>query len=174
MADDQNRRQALLYWRQMQQLKASACYMKIYRNRLDKKIKNIDILKAVASSGSIAGWFAFTHLKILWSIIIACSQLADVMKMVFPITKQHRQAIGLTVALETLFIDAERDWEFMQTDTMEDAEIIEKISSLKKMQLECENKYFPDGFNVSDDITALATQEASAYFTEIYQVESTS
>ena len=68
-----NKRQADLYWRQIEQLKAAAVCIRLYRNRLTHRVKTVEIVKAVASSGAIAGWFAFDSYKYLWGCIIAAA-----------------------------------------------------------------------------------------------------
>ena len=102
-----DKRQADLHWRQIEQLKGAAVCIRLYRNRLARQVKAVDSIKAVASSGAIAAWFAFDAYKLLWGCIIAAAQLLDVLKDVFPFAKLHRQAASLTVALELLLIDAE-------------------------------------------------------------------
>jgi hypothetical protein len=105
------RRQADLYWRQIEQLKGAAVYIRLYRNRTARRVRTVEIVKAVASSGAIAGWFASDSYKLLWGCIIAAAQLLDVLKDVFPFAKLHKQAASITVALELLLIDAEDEWE---------------------------------------------------------------
>jgi hypothetical protein len=95
-----SRRQADLYWRQIEQLKGSAVCIRLCRNRLARRVRAVEVVKAVASSGAIAGWFASDRYRFLWGCIIAAAQLLDVLKDVFPFAKQHKQAASLTVALE--------------------------------------------------------------------------
>ena len=169
-----NRRQADMYWRQIEQLKAAAVCIRLYRNQLARRVKAIEMVKAIASSGAIAGWFAFDAYKFLWGCIIAAAQLLDVLKDVFPFAKMHRQAAGLTVALELLLIDAEDEWEKIHIGKIGDEVIIERRTRLRKLQLEAEQKHFPEGFEIELRIVALATEEARAYFLETYNVEARS
>ena len=87
-----DKRQADLYWRQIEQLKGAAVCIRLYRNRLALQVKAVETIKAVTSSGAIAAWFAFDAYKLLWGCIIAAAQLLDVLKDVFPFAKLHRQA----------------------------------------------------------------------------------
>jgi hypothetical protein len=48
-------RQQQLYWNQMIELKVAASYMRLYRDDLGTWVARLAILKAVASSGSVAG-----------------------------------------------------------------------------------------------------------------------
>ena len=42
-----------LYWKELQQLKATCVCMRLYRNRLGRWVRGLEILRAVASSGAI-------------------------------------------------------------------------------------------------------------------------
>ena len=166
-----SKRQAELYWRQIEQLKGAAVCIRLYRNRLAKRVKLVEIVKAVASSGAIAAWFATDSYKLLWGCIIAAAQVLDVLKDTFPFAKQHRQAASLTVVLELLLIDAEGDWEKIHIGKIEDEAIIERRTRLRKLQLEAEQKHFPEGFEPGRGIVALATEETRTYFLITYDLE---
>ncbi len=98
-------------------------------------------------------------------------QLLDVLKDVFPFAKLHKQAAGLTAALELLLIDAEDEWEKIHIGKIDEAAIIERRTRLRKLQLEAEQKHFPDGFDAGRRIEALATAEARACFLLTYELE---
>jgi hypothetical protein len=146
-----NKRQAELYWRQIEQLKAAAVCIRLYRNQLARQVKAVEIIKAVASSGA--------------------AQLLDVLKDVFPFAKLHKQAASLTVALELLLIDAKDEWEKIYIGKIADEVIIERRTRLKKLQVEAEHRHFPEGFAPDRKILALATTESRAYFLTIYNIE---
>lgn len=165
------KRQADLYWRQIEQLKAAAVCIRLYRNRLSRRVRFVEIIKAVASSGAIAGWFASESYKLLWGCIIAAAQLLDVLKDVFPVAKLHQQAASLTVALELLLIDAEDEWERIHIGKIDNEAIVDLRTKLRKLQIEAEQRHFPDGFEPDRDIVELATQETRAYFLATYSVE---
>jgi hypothetical protein len=166
-----NKRQPDLYWRQIEQLKGAAVCIRLYRNQLARRVKTVEIIKAVASSGAIAGWFAFDSYKLLWGCIIAAAQLLDVLKDVFPFAKLHKQAASLTVALELLLIDAEDEWEKIHIGKIDDEVIIERRTRLRKLQLEAEQKHFPEGFEPDRKIVVLATEETRTYFLVTYDLE---
>lgn len=165
------KRQADLYWRQIEQLKGAAVCIRLYRNQLARRVRAVEIVKAVASSGAIAGWYMFDSHKFLWGGIIALAQLLDVLKDAFPFAKLHRQAASLTVALEFLLIDAEGEWEKIHIGKIEDKAIVERRTRLRKLQLEAEQKHFPEGFEPGRRIVALATEETRTYFLVTYDLE---
>lgn len=44
-----------LYWAQLRQVTAASIYMRLYRNRLAKQVRAVELIKAISSSGAIAG-----------------------------------------------------------------------------------------------------------------------
>jgi len=166
-----SRRQPYLYWRQIEQLKAAAVCIRLYRNRLARRVRVIEIVKAVASSGAIAGWAASRSYPFVWGSIIAAAQLLDALKEVFPFAKLHKQAADLTVAFELLLIDAEDEWEKIHIGNFSDEMILERRTRLKKLQQEAEQKHFPGGFEPDKKLLALAKQESQTYFLITYKLE---
>lgn len=171
MNDTPSKRQPSLYWRQLEQLKASSICIRLYRNQLARRVRALEIIKAVASSGGIAGWVVFRDYPFLWSAIIAASQLLDALKNVFPFTRQHKAASDLTVAFELLWIDADEEWENIYKGKLSEDEITKRRTRLRKLQLEAERKYFPEGFEPSEKLIRLATEEANSYFVLTYPEE---
>lgn len=159
-----NRRQSLLYWRQLGQLKAACICIRLYRNRLGRRVTAVEIVKAVASSGGIAGWVIWKDIPFVWTGIIVAAQLLDALKNVFPFARQHKAAGDLTVALEVIYIDAEHEWERIYGGQLSNAEIMKRRTQLRKLQLEAERKHFPEGFDPPAKLVALASGDADAYF----------
>ena len=107
----------------------------------------------------------------VWGSIIAAAQLLDALKGVFPFARQLKSAASLTVALELLLIDAEDEWENIHMGKITDDAIVRRRTRLKKLQLEAEQKYFPEGFEPSKNLVALATRETNTYLLVTYQME---
>jgi hypothetical protein len=166
-----SRRQAELYWRQIIQLKAGAVCVRLYRNRLARRLRAVDIVKAVAASTAVSGWLVFRDLPFLWTCIIAAAQLLDALKEVFPFARLHKQAAGLTVALELLVIDAEDEWENIHIGKMTDKGIVERRTRLRKLQVEVEHTHFPEGFDPPKKMIDLATEETQTYFQVTFSTE---
>jgi hypothetical protein len=63
------RHQPELYWKQFAQLKAaSICillYRRLYRNRLGRWVRFIELVKVVGSGGAIAGWIVWRDWPLL-------------------------------------------------------------------------------------------------------------
>ena len=165
-------RQPDLYWKQLQQLKAACICIRLYRNRLGKRGKAVEIVKAVASSGGIAGWVIWKDYPLVWSGIIAAAQFLDAVKAVFPFAKNHRAASDLTVAMELIYIDAEDEWESIFAGKLQPEAINKRRTKLRKLQLEAEKRHFPEGFEPDAKLIGLATDEANAYFALVFKEES--
>lgn len=169
MSDSLNtRRQPDLYWKQLVQLKAASTCIRLYRNRLARWVRGVELVKAVGSSGAIAAWVVWKDLPFLWSGIIAAAQLLDAVKHVFPFARQHKAASDLTVALELLCIDAEAEWESIFAGRVPNDGITERRARLARLRLEAEHKHFPEGFAPDHALIELATEEANAYFSVTY------
>lgn len=157
-----------LYWRELKQLKASAIAIRLYRNRMQSRLRWVELIKAIAGNGAIAAWVIFKEHPLLWSGIIAAAQLLDAVKGVFPFSALQKQAGNLTVALELLLIDAQDQWEGIFAGTLTEAEIATALGRIRRLKVEAEHKHFPDGLELPRDIIELATQEARDYFAQNY------
>jgi len=164
-------REPQLYWQELLQLKASAICMRLYRNRLGWRVRWVEIVKAVASSGGVAGWVVWRDIPFVWTGIIAAAQLLDALKAVFPFARLHKAASDLTVALELLSIDAEAEWEGIHRGDQDGAAIIRARTRLQKLKLTEERRHFPEGLELPGDLVALATHDAQAYFRVTYSGE---
>jgi hypothetical protein len=163
------RRQPDLYWKEMEELKAAAVCMRLCRNRLARRVRAVDLLKAIASSDGIAGWVVWKDYPFLWTAIIAAAQLLDAIKGVFPFARDHKAASELTVALELLFIDTQYEWERIHAGRITEDGVMVALRKLRRLMLEAEQKQFPDGFQPPARLTRLAAKEAEVFFDETYR-----
>ncbi len=155
----------------MCQLKAASICMRLYRNRLGRHVRAVEVIKAVASSGSIGAWVIWKDYPLVWGAIIAAAQVLDALKGVFSFVRQHRAACDLTVALELLCIDAELEWEGVYSGALSEDAISVARARLKRLQLEAERKHFPEGLELPAPLIELASREATAYFQRQLQIE---
>jgi hypothetical protein len=147
----------------MAELKGAAICIRLYRNQLARRIRAVELVKAIGSGGGIAGWVVWRDLPFLWAGVIAAAQFLDATKHVFPFARQHKAASNLTVALELLYIDAEEEWESIHLGTLSNEAIVEGWTRLRRLQLQAEREHFPDGFAPTPKMFALAATEAQAY-----------
>jgi hypothetical protein len=75
MSDNPNPRcQTDLYWKQFAQRKAASICIRLYRNQLARRVRAVEVVKAVESSGAIAGWAVWRDRPLPWAGIIAAAQ----------------------------------------------------------------------------------------------------
>ena len=138
-------RQQELYFRELFQLKVRCEYIRRYRNILSAWMSRIAILRAVASSGSIAGWVVWRDYAFVWGAIIASSQLADALRDAIPYTARHNAANALLTDLDALFIEALFEWEGVFSGKFSNEEITERPRRLMQLQHDLDGKHFPTG-----------------------------
>jgi len=164
-------RQKNLYWKQLVDLKVAAIYMRCYRDYLGTWVTRIAMVRAIASSGSIAGWAIWKEFAFLWGMIIVLSQLIDALKDVFPFVKTFKAAGEQVATLSSLLLDALLEWENIFANKYTADEIMSRRFKLMKLQQEAENKNFPDGLKVRQGLFESAQEEARSYFLTTYNIE---
>ncbi len=170
MSGDATHRQQQLYWAQMIELKVASAYIRRYRDYLGKWVTGLGTLRAIASSGSIAAWALWKEYAFVWGAIIAASQVTDALKDVFPFAKKHKAASAHTIALGSMFIDAQLEWENIFSGRYTDDQIMNRRHKLMKLQHDAEGNNFPDGLATQDTFFAQPQQEAKDYFKATYGV----
>lgn len=105
-----------------------------------------------------------------WGAIIAASQLADALKEVFPFTKTHKSASEHTIVLNSMFIDAQLEWESIFSGRYTDEQISSRRHKLMRLQHDAERKAFADGLALKEKLFAEAQAEAKDYFETMYGV----
>lgn len=98
------------YWKELVQLKFENFYLDEYLNHSYKLDNTINIITAISSSGSIAGWAIWNDLMIVWSIIIAVSQVINAIKPYLPFSKRLKTITSMNADVSALFNKAEYNW----------------------------------------------------------------
>ena len=171
MDDAGQHRQQALYWTKMVELRVAANYTCRYRDYLGRWVTGIGVVKAVASSGSIAAWAIWREYAFVWGFVIACSQVVDALRDVFPVTKRHKAANELAGVLERLFIDAQLEWEDVFAGRYLDDQIAQRLHTLRMLHLKAEDDSFPEGLPKREDLFGLAQAEARTFFWKTYSVD---
>jgi len=158
-------RQQDLYFNELFQLKMQCEYMRRYRNILARRVRWLEIVRAVAASGAIATWAVFQKFPLIWAGIIAASQLLDALKNVIPFTSRNQAASGLAESLDALVIDALYEWEGVYGGQFTIEEITNRTRKLRQLRHEANVKHFPtEDLPLRDDLQRLAEADAVAYF----------
>jgi hypothetical protein len=98
------------YWSELYQIKVHLNYLELYLQDSEIKDRSVNILLAVTSSGSIAGWAIWQQVAILWACIIAVSQVVAVIKNYLPYKTRMRSLSGVVHEFEDLILFAEKSW----------------------------------------------------------------
>jgi hypothetical protein len=169
--DEGLHRQQALYWAKMVELKVAASYICRYRDYLGKWVAGVGTVRAIASSSSIAAWAVWKEYAFIWGLIIAVSQVLDALKEVFPFTKRYKAASGHSVALDSLFIDAQLEWEGIFSGRYTNEQIVSRLHKLRKLQHDAEVRSFSNGLPIREELFRQAQEEARAFFVSTYGVE---
>lgn len=153
-------------------MKVAASYIRYYRDYLGRWVTGIGVIKAVAASTSIGAWTIWKDYAFVWGAIIAASQVLDAVKDVFPVTKRFKAASEHVVALDSLFIDAQLEWESVFSGAYTDAQIMTRLHKLRRLQHEAECRSFKDGLPLREDLFKQAEIEAETFFRQTYGVNS--
>jgi hypothetical protein len=158
-------RQQDLYLSEVLELMVAREYMRRYRAILARRVTWFGSLRAVASSSAIAAWAVWQSYPMIWGGIIALSQVADVLKDVFPFAARDKAANNLTSSLEVLLIEVLYEAEGVYAGRFTNEEITDRRRKLMNARHDAEVKHFPTG-NLPErkDILMLANDAAIAYF----------
>lgn len=121
--------------------------------RLDR---SINIFLALASSGSIAAWAIWKDFPLLWSSIIAISQVITTLKPFFPYYKVAKELNTRCLKMDLINIELERLWNKIQRGKLTEDILEQSYFDFGRSYAEILN--FPDDlvFETSEKIKAEA------------------
>jgi len=167
----QSHTQQQLYWQEIIKLKVASLYICRYRDHLGRWVTGLGVLKAIASSVSIAAWAIWQKYSFIWGFVIAISQIADALKDVFPFAKKYKAAAQHAITLDVLFIDAQLEWDNIFSGKYTNDQISTRLHKLRRLEHDAERQNFPDGLARKPSLFDLAEQDAATYFSITYGVE---
>jgi len=170
---EQSHTQQQLYWNEIVSLKVAGLYICLYRDYLGKWVTALGVIKAIASSLSIAAWAIWQRYAFVWGCIIAVSQVADALKDVFPFAKTHKAAAIHAITLDALFIDAQLEWDNIFSGKYTDEQIRTRLHKLRMLEHEAERHHFSEGLVRKESLRDQAEQDAETYFRSTYGIKST-
>lgn len=159
----------LKYWRELQQLKENLNYIQLYLEKLESTDRAFKIFLAITSSGSIAGWAIWKNLSLLWAIIIASSQVINVIKPFLPYEARLKSLFGLFNALENLMLSTEDRWYDVSEGKLTEKEIHDLQMEVKRKKVDAIIKNL--GNNLlphKESIYLEAVRSADVYFNNFY------
>lgn len=139
--------------------------------KYQRRDRNVNIFLALASSGSIAAWAVWKEYPLLWSSIIALSQVVMTIKPYFPYHKVIKELNSRCLKLNLLNIETERIWNKIQRGKLTDDNIEQYYYDYNKTYAELLN--FPDDlvFVTSREIEAKAEDKLKNYLKSFYGID---
>ncbi len=84
-------------------------------------------------------------LAILWGLNIAISQVPDALKDVFPFSKTHKATREQAITPDSLFIDAQPEWDNRASGRYSNELFANRSHTLKRLQHNANRPSFPNG-----------------------------
>lgn len=122
------------FWELIKQIRFELSYLDEYITSTNRLETAINVVTAVASSGSIAGWALWKSASFVWAIIIAVSQVINALRPVLPYTKRLRMLQEWHTQLSKLSLEAEGQWFGVSHGDFSEREINSKLFALKGKQ----------------------------------------
>ena len=139
-----------------EQLKKEIYDCRFHADLMSLKVKelrtydtSLNVVLAIASSGSIASWTIWDKYAIYWGGLIALSQLITALKPIFPFHKHGHTLNHRCYKQEILFLELIEMWQNLNDKSENESTIKTRLSYLTK-QIN-ENEFFDDddGFEFS-------------------------
>jgi|ERR1041385_1440405 hypothetical protein len=157
------------YWTELVELKAHVEYLNFYQMRNNTIDRYIKMSLATTSSASIGGWAIWNQIQYVWAIIIAASQLLNVVKDHLPFQARQKKLGSLGGELEGILLYAERMWFDVSEGRRTHKEIHDLTMELKKRKMDSYNKYFlNDPLPKKEKLLLKAKTESEIYFSNFY------
>lgn len=133
--------------------------------------RNINIILALTSSGSIAAWAVWQKAPLLWGIIIAISQVIMAIKPFFPYNKLVKELNERNLKIDMLNIEVEDFWNQSNRGKLTDDKMQELYIKYNKAYAELLK--FPDDlvFSTSKKIESKANLRMKNFFKTFYNIE---
>jgi hypothetical protein len=132
------------YWQLLWNLKAQNLYLRAYHQREEFINRCLTIAIALTSSSSVLGWIIWNSYPLLWTTIIAISQLISVISNYLPYKKRIDFTSKLSYSLEDLFLSMERNWLHVSKGYLTNNEINNLLSDIKEKIALLEKAYLGD------------------------------
>ena len=139
--------------------------------KYQKQERTLNIILALTSSASVAAWAIWQMYPLLWSLIIAISQVISVAKPYFPFSKYVRELNSKSVVLENFVIEFERLWSKMQTKRISEDSAEETHFEMKKQAIKLLEFSEDTIVNASEKMIAKGNEQMKNYLWTNYKIE---
>lgn len=122
-------------------MKVHVEYLECFYTEAIRLDTSIEILLAVVSNGSIAGWVIWSKAQFIWATIIATSHLVTAIRPHLPYQKRVRSIEALNAELKELLLDTEEKWYEVSEGLLTDVEIHRLTLEIKRRKQRAVNLY---------------------------------
>lgn len=155
------------FWSTITAIKFKHLYYDKYRDISHVRDRIISGVCLIVSSGAIATWGIWQKYPVIWSVLIAIAQVVQVLRPLFPYSKQISALDWLIPDLAKLASDAEHEWLTIHDATSE--HIVELINQYDSQVVALESRftsgiYFPE----RKKARSYAESENNAFFAYRY------
>ena len=133
-----------IYFQTMADLHRDGLYVGKLSGRYARLKWWIDVFIAVAGSASIGAWAIWNKYPLIWGGIIAGSQVVTAIKPFIPYWKRAESLHQLRYDLESIFLEAERDWYKIFEGLIDPAKTNELNTKMKLARAAAIKARFPD------------------------------
>ena len=157
------------YWKELFELRVHVNYLEKYMEQSEFIDKFINFFLAVTSNGSICSWGIWREYNYIWAVIIAASQLINVLKQFLPYRTRLKATSGIMRELDELSIFAEKKWFYVAEGKLKNEEINELQFEIRSNKTKSVHKYL--GINTlptKDKLLNKAKEKAKTYIKNFY------
>jgi hypothetical protein len=165
-----NTKQKEQIWSNLKDTKYKSFILGFLIDKYQRKERRTNVFLVFTSSGSIAVWAVWDFLPLLWSGIIASSQLVTVMKPLFPFSKYIKEFNKKYIQSQSLVMEFEKLFYKIRNNLIDDAVAVEFFFDLRKQQNEIFNFSEETIIDVSEKIKYKANLKMKNYLKRNYQI----
>lgn len=160
-----------MVWNSLTDYYFKASVMGYAIQRFQKIDRCINIILALASSGSIAAWAIWKEIPYVWGAIIALSQVIQTVKPYFPYSRYIRELNEKSKKLQAINLRFEMLFYEIDYGAAQEEELSTKYFALRKEAEEICFFNADSSFSFTDGDEQKANQDTAHYLKQNYNVE---
>ncbi|MCH7514080.1 MAG: hypothetical protein IH947_09110 [Bacteroidetes bacterium] len=160
-------------WYELTHSKYRSIYTFIYNARLRRRERRINWFITIASSGSVAGWWIWTEIPWLWTIIIIASQLLNVSKPYILNFSNSDILHDLQWYYESENHSYDQLWLNISRGALTEKKIEERYKEISEKYFTESQKYHKIRLKEDEQIKEIALKEWETHLKNKYNVEFT-
>ncbi|HYL99765.1 MAG TPA: hypothetical protein VEZ90_12480 [Blastocatellia bacterium] len=145
-------------WSNLANVKFKAMYSYQYSRSADRIGRLTSWFLALASASSVAAWAFWKAHPAIWGGIIAVSQVLQVTKPYLPVIGSDKELLEMSFDYEQLFLEYEKLWNEVESESVDEKAVTQRIEELHKKALEIErthrNVHIPTRKRLSEQVYA--------------------